>query len=357
MIIRAVGYSLLLVSLLGCKKANSTLKGDTQCPASEIASLKSRIAEIEGKSDNVGLALDSSDGEELLYKYSAGHASSFAGFQKIFESAPYHRWDEDLRDSCISYAEREAVKLCNSRPGAKCWSWMSFGKIDKNSEHYVAFHKIAFANCFKEFKAYVDAKSAPGTQDSTPSQGDQTPTPNPLPDSPGGGPDSGETKPETPDSNAEELKRLKAELERCQNEVTEEEFASRCDKAGGKFSRYKPYECICASGKPVETDPVGSCPKVADSSGPAKKPDQPDKPAKPADPVPPKKLDPEPAKPTVPACECKKIGTQCSKVVDGKVVKSLTPFMNTTIGKQETCDPSGAGGYENLCNQPTLKCP
>jgi len=56
-------------------------------------------------------------------------------------------------------------------------------------------------------------------------------------------------------------------------------------------------------------------------------------------------------------CRCESRNGTCNKVVDGKIVASLTPIMNSVTGRQELCDPNGTGGFENLCNQPQLKCP
>jgi hypothetical protein len=97
-----------------------------------------------------------------------------------------------------------------------------------------------------------------------------------------------------------------------------------------------PYECVC---QPFEViNPFkGLCPQIV--SDDSKKPEPP--------------ITPPPAA----KCECSFQNGLCSKVVDGKVVASLTPILNTVTGKQETCSPGGGGGYDNLCNQPQLKCP
>lgn len=60
--------------------------------------------------------------------------------------------------------------------------------------------------------------------------------------------------------------------------------------------------------------------------------------------------------PSSKACQCVQEGNKCHKKVDGVSKASLT-IWKTVSNIPETCDSTGKGGYENLCNQPTLKCP
>ena len=313
---------LVSVGLSGyaCKSENSRLASNAQrCNKTTLEALRSEHSKTAGK-DPASLHLASdSNSESLISKYTYGHRLQSNDFVAAISKAPADGWQSHLASGCLQYGAKTAEDKCSGSFDCGYFS------VDKNSANYVKYRSDAVTECQNDFNTFVQSK---GT----------TPRVEPATDDADRAKKIAELR--------EKIAKCEADIKRLEGEIPEDkakagselDFEARCTRAGGTVESLEPpFQCGCFSGKIINLDAKEECPKEGSDSS----------------------ITP-PSPPTPPQgskCECKMQNGRCSKVVNGSVVDSLTPIMNTTTGKQETCDAGGGGGFDNLCNQPQLKCP
>ncbi|MEY4632197.1 MAG: hypothetical protein RIQ81_2317 [Pseudomonadota bacterium] len=391
----------ILMGTAACKVGTSKLASDgTSCDAEKLRLLLeelSRIPGATGPSHAIALTADS-EAQGLITFFSMGDSSIRAGLVEAINLAPAPGWDTPMGRACAAYSMKKARERCNSSRNCPTTGWFGYGDIDTTKEPYTQYRSEENANCANGIRGYVEKRSG-----SNPGQNND----NGLP----GGPTPGQGALDPSAQGADQRRaRLQAQIDACKRDieqasrrnqggsgaqVSEIEFRAKCEMAGGTAVNLEPpYTCQCGSGRQIDPYKEASCSTVADAKGLcsqitgaswddrvgvcvctanpeyrsantwsirntlAKQCAEANAQASGGGGVPSTNNNGQPPQPPVKStCQCVSQDGQCNKVVNGQVVASLTPFMNNVTGQQETCTPGGGGGYNNLCNQPQLKCP
>lgn len=362
----------------GCKKVkNSSTTKASQCTWDKLGQLEEELRMTMYNEDGASLSLSGTDPNILVGRYTGNfqYRATTPKAYRIAYEAPYSGWETDLAVVCSLYSSEKAVEVCKTN-----WTCGYWG-IDRNSPSYQTYRQAAITDCLGAFQGHVSSKgplrpsgstNSPNSTSGTPhGQGDVSssgqPQANGSQPSPSWTPtnsneNSGQTAAQKRERRIQELNtqivQCKATLERQTTSGKdinlEDAFRKDCRLASGDTLMENPLTCFCPSGAQVVFD--GKSTEACPSEQVASHPSTPGGIAQPSTQQP-MATATAVAPPASASCECKLQNGTCVKLVNGRVVASKTPFFNSQIQQQEKCDPSRAGGYENLCNQPDMRCP
>ncbi len=336
--------TIIAIALAGqsCKLTNdkSGTSSVEMCSTKELATLEAELATIRnaeqasaGGSEKIGSR------DQILSVYSANHTLATHTLEKILDSAPYSDWQTELFDHCQNYGRMIARNRCTN--DSACKSFFGFGSVDERSAAFQQYQQKARQECEGHASRFVSNR----TKSSKPS------TQNTVDD-----------VPVIIDANAaDRIAALERRIAECKTNIDDAELAAMpaaqrlCISFPELTWDSKIGVCRCQKNPDVRSANEWSIANVVQPKC-AETPDEQAAAATQSTPTA-AQVAPEDTDSNKPeSCTCKVDGNMCTKVVGGKVVASLTVIQNNNIGQQEVCDPSGAGGYENLCNQPQLKC-
>lgn len=308
----------------GCKRANSKLaNNELSCSSEELSQLKARLAQLQSQS------VASVTGSRTLQgqvterkKLASDFAMKESWVEQSLDMALSGRsgWEEHMAKGCNAYSLNKAEELC--RRNKDCYSYWGFGSIDKSGDRFLAYRQQENRRCAETIRGYVERNATQAgiadqaqSQDSTEGAGQQE-----------------------RDNIVKQIRDLKAQIFSCQRLIHKQKM------------RDKESQAIVRQETEVETEESAeewlsedSIPQIPDAPGDAEVEQDV------------QTSDDRPQGGS--GCSCVFQNGRCHKMVGGAIVASLTPINNQVTGRQEVCQPGGGGGYDNLCNQPQLKCP
>jgi hypothetical protein len=307
-----------IVTASGCKSEKSKLASVGACSQADLAKLKGDLyalevaaGEREGDWRTRGsfeLTTDAS-AEALVKKYTLDYSSKLPrdGFDHALAMAPGAGWQDALTNSCMAYAVTFAEDKCG-------FIGCGWGGVNKNHPTYIEYRSSAASSCFRAFNEFVASRKS-GQNDGVNNSI--------VPDSNGLKIGSNSERDAYRARMRAKIPAIKAKIEACEKYLSSSEKPPLGEQPGGWFGP------TSDDGGVDSTGGGGSSDNGANNGQDVTKSE----------------------------CKCELRNRTCNKVVDGQIVVSLTPIRNSVTGQQEICEPTGAGGFENLCNQPQLKCP
>jgi hypothetical protein len=346
------GMALFLV--VGCKVNQSQL-ADSGNSSGAVCSPELAAARVKGQGSTnsggpIGLALNGEEDpayHQLRRIYSHQFTQSSNDFLKAYSSRQTRA--DDIGKGCSRYATLYAENRCRQE-GCRT-GWLRVDDVEKRQ----GFVSLAIRECRSAFEQYFASKQSIETPQAQ------------EPSATGSG--SGTDTQTTTDTSTHQAIgpqdcRTPTEQDLVSNIEWTREY---CQRLGGTFvdSAVEGQEpsCLCSAGarsmRELAVQSIAAecgqnieSPKQSNAEAPTLSPSP--SPAAPSlTPSVPKPV--EPAKPT---CVCRLVGTQCQKFVGDKVAASLTvQTPNPVTKRNESCKPGQPqDGYDNLCNQPQIKC-
>lgn len=308
----------------GCKSEKSKLASTGACTRAELIKLKNALYSLEVAAGEreaewtmrgpLELTTDAS-AEALVKTYTLNYSSKLPrdGFDSALAMAPGAGWQDTLTNSCMAYAVTYAEDKCG-------FIGCGWGGVNKNHPTYVEYQSSAASSCLRAFNDYVSSRKS--------DQNDGVNNNSIVPDSNGLKSGSNSERDAYRARMRAKIPAIKAQIEACERYLSSNEKPPLGEQPGDWFGSTSDDGGVDSAGDGGSSDDL-------EKNG----------------------LEKNEQDITKSECRCESLNGTCNKVVDGKIVTSLTPIMNSVTGRQEVCDPNGAGGFENLCNQPQLKCP